>query len=466
MTSKYRLTPSLRADIKMATHTPLSLASASTEIVTPFEPDFLLDRKELAQRLTSYIDRLKAGAVIGISAPWGEGKSWFGRNWAEMLRREEHKIAFIDAFENDYLEDPFILIASELGELLEENPEEATSFRKTAAGVAKALVPLGTKALVNLIGRTLLGSANLSDDFNKAAEDATEGAANITEKWLEERLASVHKERASVKSFRQELQKAASTSEKPVVIFIDELDRCKPTFAVTLIERLKHLFDVPNLIFVLLVNRPQLERAIEGQYGQGTDGSGYLSKFVNLWFDLSKGFRTEEHLNNRFENFVSNTLSKYKIDPDSHNISSTRDELILWASKYNFSLRDIERACTLIALLNDRYNFLSTYLIAQKVKNGVRFSKLRVFDQQSHLDCATELNNFIRQAPEADKENYPFNLISTTMEYHKALAKDIPFEQCHALQTHGKQLFGIRKSNMEKVFTNAANAIDLPITQR
>ena len=65
-----------------------------------------LGRKELGERLTGYIDRLREGSVLAIDAPWGEGKTWFGRNWAKHLKEKEHKVVFIDAFEQDYMEDP------------------------------------------------------------------------------------------------------------------------------------------------------------------------------------------------------------------------------------------------------------------------------------------------------------------------------------------------------------------------
>lgn len=80
----------------------------------------LLNRKELAVKLTGYLDRLRAGAVLAIDAPWGEGKTWFGRNWEQYLKDEDHKVVFIDAFEQDYVEDPFLLLAAEISGILDD----------------------------------------------------------------------------------------------------------------------------------------------------------------------------------------------------------------------------------------------------------------------------------------------------------------------------------------------------------
>ena len=96
---------------------PLSVGKYLTDITTPFESD-LLDRKKLADKLTGYIDRLSAGAVIAIDAPWGEGKTWFGKNWARQLE-SDHRVLYLDAFEGDYMDDPFLLVSAEITRLQE-----------------------------------------------------------------------------------------------------------------------------------------------------------------------------------------------------------------------------------------------------------------------------------------------------------------------------------------------------------
>ena len=45
-----------------------------------------------------------------------------------------------------------------------------------------------------------------------------------------------------------------------LVIFIDELDRCQPLFAVRLLERVKHYFDNPNITFVFSTNVEELQK--------------------------------------------------------------------------------------------------------------------------------------------------------------------------------------------------------------
>jgi hypothetical protein len=84
----------------------------------PFSGD-KFQRQATADKLTNFLPRLSFnGAVIAVDAPWGAGKTWFGMNWAAALRRSGHKVAFINAFEQDHTEDPFLPITAELSHLL------------------------------------------------------------------------------------------------------------------------------------------------------------------------------------------------------------------------------------------------------------------------------------------------------------------------------------------------------------
>jgi predicted KAP-like P-loop ATPase len=246
--------------------TSLSAPCMQFDESKPFHGD-LFKRKELAAQLTGYIDRLRYGTVLAIDAPWGEGKSWFGRNWAASLKKQDYRVIYLDAFQQDYVEDPFFLIASEINEVISSDDTIGDELKEKAAKVMKAILPLSAKLILNVVGRVALGSANTSDELNDALKSFTDSTADATQKWLEDKIDDHKKEKESLDSFRVALQTFCESQDKPVVFFIDELDRCKPSFAVKLIERLKHFFDVPNLVFVLLLNREQLEKAIKVVYG-------------------------------------------------------------------------------------------------------------------------------------------------------------------------------------------------------
>lgn len=71
-----------------------------------------------------------------------------------------------------------------------------------------------------------------------------------------------------------------------LVIFVDELDRCKPTFAVQLLERIKHYFSNDQITFVFSVNTIELQHTIKQYYGTDFDATRYLDRFFDFRIDL------------------------------------------------------------------------------------------------------------------------------------------------------------------------------------
>ena len=257
--------------------------NALDDIARPFAGD-LLERTHLADRLTTYIDRLREGTVIAIDASWGEGKTWFARNWAASLQRTGHPVAYLDAFcQNDEL-DPFFIIAAELAILLDDGQGTGDTIRGEAARLMNALVPLtGRLAALKTValqasGTPLHDPAAGKASFRTASED--------TENWIENRLRAYPSEKALFANFRQSLGRIVAASGKPAVIVLDELDRCRPSFAIRFLERIRHYFDMPNLVFVLPVTRIQLYEAVKSVYGPDTDAGAYLHKFVNFFLSL------------------------------------------------------------------------------------------------------------------------------------------------------------------------------------
>ncbi|MFM0742177.1 P-loop NTPase fold protein [Paraburkholderia xenovorans] len=355
----------------------------------PFEDD-LLERVQLAEKLTGFVERLHVGSVLAIDAPWGQGKSWFGHNWAAKLKKEDHKVVFINAFEQDYIEDPFMLIAAELANLLDDNKGIGGQLREKAAAVMRALLPLGTKALINVAGRFALGAMDLSEDLAKMVEAAKDGAVETSEKWVERKLEDHEQEKASLEGYQTALGEFASKEAKPMVVFIDELDRCNPAFAVRLIERIKHFFEIGNLVFVLLMNRSQLQSAIKGVYGADTDAAAYLGKFVHLFFRLP---------NQAASRFVPNTLLRYGFDVSNPNTDPTVKKflghLCPWVDRAKLSLRDVDRACALFALAHDKDSAgLLAYLITLKIKQPDLFESLLVNSVEADKNCIAWINKF------------------------------------------------------------------------
>lgn len=292
-------------------------------ITTPFENDFW-ERKKLADNLTSYVERLNIGATIAINANWGSGKTWFLRHWQADLIAKEFKVVYLDAFTNDYLEDPFLLISmSILNQLKEGDGSNVESLKQSIQAVYRNVLPTVPKLLFSLFV-TLSGAGMLAqsvtDTYEALKENTGDFGKELAEKLnenLEEHLKNqvdeYQKEQDGLDFFKSQLKKAAEELPKPIVFMIDELDRCRPEFSIRLIERIKHFFDIPNVVFVLAINKEQLEESINSYYGF-TNKNAYLDKFIDFNIGLNPP-KTVEYLNIIREYSKNLGISNIENDP-------------------------------------------------------------------------------------------------------------------------------------------------------
>ncbi len=72
----------------------------------------------------------------------------------------------------------------------------------------------------------------------------------------------------------------------PIFVLVDELDRCRPTFSIQLLENIKHLFGVPGVYFVIATNIDQLSHSVGAVYGTGFNSEGYLKRFFDQEYIL------------------------------------------------------------------------------------------------------------------------------------------------------------------------------------
>ena len=261
-------------------------------IETAWEGD-LWDRKRLGIQLTNYVDRLQCGAVLALDARWGEGKTWFVRHWQKHLEDENHNVIYLDAFANDYLDDPFLTIAAEISQAFKssDNIDDAdvNSFNEKTASVlislAAILPVIAAKAGLHWIG--LGGAGEALQEVYKDGKDVYDSVSDeITGKLkehIEKKIENHHLEKETIQDFKKELNQLADKLEKPLVFIIDELDRCRPDFAIRLIERIKHFFDIPKIVFVLVMNKTQLIQSVHTLYGYTIETNGdYFEKFIDF----------------------------------------------------------------------------------------------------------------------------------------------------------------------------------------
>ena len=250
----------------------------------PFKND-LLGREETVKVLTHIVRSIEGPCVLSVDAAWGAGKTTFLKIWAQHLRNKGFPVVEFNAWETDFSEEPFIALSTELTEGLKEDADgpmkaKIDDMKEKVKEVARSLIHGLIRAAAT--GVPLVGSA-LGESLASLAE---------------EKLNAYEEARKLIKTFRSTLQNMANTlskskEDRPLVLVIDELDRCRPSYAVELLEVAKHLFAADHVVFVLGVNRSELAHSVKALYGDEFDAWGYLGRFFDLDFHLPEPDRSE-----------------------------------------------------------------------------------------------------------------------------------------------------------------------------
>jgi predicted KAP-like P-loop ATPase len=359
-----------------------------------FKNSIFPERKDFGERLRNLVVNHNSSLVISLDGKWGDGKTTFIKMWQGLLNESAVPNIYIDAFANDHVDDAFISIVSSITHYAEDKiPEKdfkdlKEKAKKVGAKFLSWSVRMGAKAAT--LGIIKNEDINLLTDIQK---DLSKSVSDSLGDIIDERISSHAKDIQSVESFKDFLSELPvklkeNEAGRPLVIIIDELDRCKPTFAIEVLEKIKHLFLVENIIFLLVVNRAQLEISIKSVYGQGVhgqefDASTYLQKFIHIEARIPKANKSHDVNDIKTYTgflFEKHNLKRYTNDGILHIVNLIGNHLSL-------SLRDLEKifivmACYFIANQEENNNqdnvkrTMVVFLAILKVKYKDAFEKV------------------------------------------------------------------------------------------
>ena len=255
-------------------------------------PKDTLGRQRYAQFLTKFLvdqgnDSSKDGNegkrnyVLNLNSEWGSGKTYFLKRWSKDLK-PHFPVVYIDAWKQDYSDDPLMTVISSVIKQLTDQADikKKPNFEvpKRVVGLFKAAAP----ALIKTFSKKYFGDEDFID-----LSDVAAGAVTHLLDEHEEKSQAIDDLKISVAewvSFITDNPKDEKTY--PAFIFIDELDRCRPSYAVEMLETIKHIFDIKGIVFVVATDTEQLQHAVKAIYGEGFDARLYLGRFFNSRFSL------------------------------------------------------------------------------------------------------------------------------------------------------------------------------------
>lgn len=328
----------------------------------------IFKRAGFGERLANLVENSGGNPVIALDSGWGEGKSTFIKMWRGYLSNQREpgiSSIYFDAFENDYQKDPFLTLASEIYQLIsEDDKEKQVEFREKATRAVKSLARGALKITVRAATSGIVdGSA-----VDSAEKEISSLVANQVDDLVKEKFQYAEKDKLALKAFKDHLSEFVTeiNDGKPVVFIIDELDRCRPDFALNLLEQVKHLFSVKGITFLLVTNRSQLEESIKAKYGQGIDPTNYLHKFINVWLSMPRSSGEYNDHGYQFLQYALNSMTDDNEEIINSDVVKVLNDIVKF---YQPSFREIERVLSYFSIINNmsgstRYLLSYQYMIA------------------------------------------------------------------------------------------------------
>lgn len=349
---------------------------------TAFNDGDLLNRAKFGKSLSQIVERLSDPVVIALDGPWGTGKSYFLKRWVGAHSLQNSGTAttvYFDAFENDILDDPLIGLISALNDRLPPHERPKTSTAQKI--IAKLYKPTARIALSAM-------TAGLSEVLPDIGDAIVSTTSNEIEKSLETLWQSAHAKRHAIAEIRQQMEMLACSDQSSensigkLVFVIDELDRCRPDFALQVLETIKHFFSVKNVHFILGINQKMLEMIVSHRYGQSVDARNYLKKFVSFSVTLPD-YSGDPASTPNIISYATHFARKLQIS--NQMTDSLLYHLRLVARNHAVTLRDTKQILLALCLLPDEAHKDNVYvgyletaitLVVSKIVNKEFYEKL------------------------------------------------------------------------------------------
>ncbi len=354
------------------------------------------------EEVYSFVKILKTikdtSCVIALDGPWGSGKTFFIKQTQKILEKQNIKknIKFItiyyDSWENDDEIDPILSIIYEIVTKIDSSFKNLSDKSNKITSFLAPWINLATNSSLSALGIPGLFKFEKFLDIFKEDETLKDVKSNINLK----------------ESIRNFIDSITENDDARLIFFIDELDRCKPSYSVKLLERIKHYFNNKNCTFVFSVDIVQLQSVLKQYYGNDFDALRYLDRFFDFRMSLP-----EADINKYFQ-YIG-----LKDDAATYNIIS-----IALIKKYNFTLREISRYNRMLKMAFDPYkeriygfseekadsfcrNILTPIIIGLKMHNTkMYFDFINGRNFEPLLEILVETGLVDRYLEKSSSENY------------------------------------------------------------
>ncbi|HED3076162.1 TPA: NTPase KAP [Citrobacter amalonaticus] len=362
------------------------------EFLGEYLPKDTLDREKYAQYLYEICAARgeKSNLVININAEWGAGKTYFTKRLARTISNI-HPTIYIDAWKEDFSEDPLLTVFCGIKDQLSNQSDTFTSLINSTIENVGPLLKTAAPVIIDGLIQKFTGV----DSFSDLTKD------------LSSKLIEIHAEKASkIETVKKGIsrwveyigRKDGIDKELPLFIIIDELDRCRPDFSISLLEISKHIFNIPGVVFIIATDTQQLQHSIKVIYGTDFSASHYLSRFFDRRFLLPTPEYKDLLLTKTGENIASefDTLRDKLIPcpPDLESFASNCSSILL-SIKINIrdAVKIYERLIDILISSNKKFDpNLMLILSAFNFKDHDIYAKIKSNEKLSPSPLNTSID--------------------------------------------------------------------------
>ena len=415
----------------------LYIGPSNEDLSEGFEKNDLLGKFSLSRNLTRLFESFEDGSVSILNGRWGSGKSTFIKQWAADLEKNSQPHIYFNAFASDHLATPFIaIVGTFVGAVHKLNRQQEPRYKlflERASIVGKKLGALSAKTAVKALSFGIISGTEI-DATNDVLKTIIEGASDLTNEGVKSLIEQYSENQTTIDELRQSISDLPSLMSSPdienphLIVFIDELDRCRPDFALGVLELLKHFFGSPNIHFVLVTNLDFLKLSVNHIYGSGDFSGEYLEKFYD--FVINFEYDDPDFLSKA--QYISEYMAEKHIEPGSSAFFAVTGWVTALTHAFDLTLRQMRALHLTIALALTTFGESSVsaepvlcLLAFLKIKQPSMFLRLK----QKNLDL-NEVINYLRGVNWQDTitKNYALNLFRYYLDDKIKLASDIYIE--------------------------------------
>lgn len=215
--------------------------------------------KDFAKALKNDIDTKETPHSLLLSADYGMGKTFFSTRFVQYLRNNRYDVIYFSAWENDYLQEPFIAFSKAIVSYI-HNKFKAERYQANISKLFDITQNIVSSVTLSFGCGISLSAEQLIDTFKTEIDPIIEFRKQLT-------------------SFINKIPK------KKLILIVDELDRCRPDYAMKTLECIKHFFDIEGLFIIVPTNKTALNDCIKSLYGIDNQKrhckENYFQKFFN-----------------------------------------------------------------------------------------------------------------------------------------------------------------------------------------